>query len=61
VVLVIDRAAVAEVTAAELEAALDAAMAQTTLSEAVAQVTRDLGMKRREVYRAALARKERNG
>jgi 16S rRNA (cytidine1402-2'-O)-methyltransferase len=60
-VLVVDRAPPPEVTEDALQAALGAALAELPLSEAAARVAAELGLKKREVYQAALAMKEDEG
>lgn len=55
VVLVIDRAKPAAASAETLETALRAALARSSLREAVATVTAETGLPRRQVYQAALA------
>lgn len=54
IVLVVDRGAEEVASADTLDEALDAAMGQMRLKEAVAQVSVALGLPRRQVYQAAL-------
>ncbi|MBN2760629.1 MAG: 16S rRNA (cytidine(1402)-2'-O)-methyltransferase [Rhodobacteraceae bacterium] len=54
IVLVIDRAPDRPTDAVALDAALDVALREMSVKEAAAQVARDLGLPRREVYQAAL-------
>jgi len=56
VVVLVDRAGDAVVTGDQLEQALDRAMAVMSVKDAAAQVARDLGLARRDVYQAALKR-----
>ncbi|NBB97166.1 MAG: 16S rRNA (cytidine(1402)-2'-O)-methyltransferase [Alphaproteobacteria bacterium] len=56
IVLVVDRAPVRVADAATLDAALDAALRDMSVKEAAAHVARDLGLPRRDVYQAALAK-----
>jgi len=56
IVLVVDRAAPFRADEETLDAALDAALRDMSVKEAVAQVARDLGLPRRDVYQAALAK-----
>ncbi|MDD7970574.1 16S rRNA (cytidine(1402)-2'-O)-methyltransferase [Roseinatronobacter alkalisoli] len=56
IVLVVDRAPPVTANADDLDHALARAMADMTLKEAVAHVTAELGLPRRVVYQAALAR-----
>lgn len=59
IVLVVDRAPARVADADTLDAALDAALRDMSVKEAAAQVSQDLGLPRRAVYQAALA-KEKN-
>lgn len=54
VVLVIDRGAPEVASEGALQAALEAALAEASLKDAVARVAETLGLPRREVYQAAL-------
>ncbi len=54
IVVVIDRAAPAEVGEDRMEAALEAALARASVKEAAAEVAAALGLPRRTVYQAAL-------
>jgi len=54
IVLVVDRAPVADAAPEEIEAALRAAMATMTVRDAAATVAEALGLPRRAVYQAAL-------
>ncbi len=54
IVLVIDRAGMAQVSDADMDAALRQAMAAQPLKAAVAEVAQALGLRRRDVYQAAL-------
>jgi len=56
IVLVVDRAAPFRADEETLDAALDAALRDMSVKEAVAQVARDLGLPRRDVYQAALVK-----
>ncbi len=56
VVVLVDRPGEAVADAGALDAALDAALAQMSVREAAATVAGALGLPRREVYQAALAR-----
>jgi len=56
IVLVVDRAAPFRADEETLDAALDAALRDMSVKEAVALVARDLGLPRRDVYQAALAK-----
>ena len=52
--MLVDRPGKAEVTAAELEAALRAALASMSVKDAASAVSEALGLPRRDVYQAAL-------
>jgi 16S rRNA (cytidine1402-2'-O)-methyltransferase len=56
IVLVVDRAALVPPDAATLDAALDRALGDLSVKEAAALVARDLGLPKRDVYQAALAK-----
>lgn len=56
VVVLVDRAGAGVADAGALDAALDAALAKMSVREAAATVAGALGLPRREVYQAALAR-----
>lgn len=56
IALVIDRGAAVTANADDLDQALDKALATMTVKEAVAHVTSELGLQRRVVYQAALAK-----
>ncbi|PRY25554.1 16S rRNA (cytidine1402-2'-O)-methyltransferase [Aliiruegeria haliotis] len=58
IVLVVDRPGQREVSADDLEDALRKALADHSVKEAATQVAQSLGMKRRDVYQAALQLKE---
>lgn len=58
IVLVIDRAAPPLASAADLETALQDALLTLPLRDAAKQVAQDLGLRRRDVYQAALALKD---
>lgn len=61
IVLLVDRAAEKPASAADLDQALEDALARLSLKQAVAQVAADLGLPRRQVYQAALARRSVKG
>lgn len=61
IVVLVDRRGAAEVDAETMEAALRAALAERSLKDAVADVSAQLGLPRRDVYRAALRLKESGG
>ena len=61
IVLLVDRAAEKPASAADLDRALEDALARLSLKQAVAQVAEDLGLPRRQVYQAALARRSAKG
>ncbi|WP_245943120.1 16S rRNA (cytidine(1402)-2'-O)-methyltransferase [Rhodovulum viride] len=56
IVLVVGRALPRQAEAADLEAALDEALARLSVKDAVAEVSASLDLPRRQVYRAALDR-----
>ena len=56
IALVIDRGAAVTASEDDLDAALTKALGQMTLKEAVARATAELGLQRRVVYQAALAK-----
>lgn len=57
IVLVVDRAPVRMADAAALDDALEAALRNMSVKEAAAHVAADLGLPRRDVYQAALAKR----